>query len=82
MASDLAPLVYLTQGCVESGTKMLVLSSPFLMDLQLYVAIVMMIVAISGQSINCRLNVVVRTCMGVRETFMCGILCWWVHCKL
>ena len=42
----------------------------------------MMIVAISGQSINCRLNVVVCTCMEVRETFMCGFLCWWVHCKL
>ena len=42
----------------------------------------MMIVAMSGQSINCRLNVVLCKYMEVQETFMCGFLCWWVAWKL
>ena len=49
---------------------MLFFSSSFLLVLQLWVAIVMAILALSGQSINCRLSVVVGGCMEVQGTFM------------
>ena len=70
MASVLPPLVNLIQGCVELGAKMLVFSSSFLLVLQLWVVVVMLSVAVSGQSINCKPNVVVCRCMEVRGTFM------------
>ena len=72
-ASDLAPLVNLVQGCIELGAKMLVFSSSFILILQLWVVVVMVIVALSGQSIDCKPNVVVRTCMEVQGSFMLDV---------
>ena len=46
MASDLAPLVSHIQGYVELGAKMLVFSSSFLLVLQLWIAVIMVIVVI------------------------------------
>ena len=57
MVSDLAPLVNLVQEYVELGAKMLVFSSYVLLVLQLWVVVVMVIVAMSGQSIDCKLRV-------------------------
>ena len=71
MASDLAPLANLVQGYVELGAQMLIFSSSFLFVLQLWVPIVMVIVAMSEQSIDCRPSVVVRGCMEVRGTLLC-----------
>ena len=87
MASNLAPLVNLVQGYIELGAKMLAFSSSFLQVLQLWVAVVMVIVALSRQSINCTSCVVVCRCMEVRGTFVlyfhvgglivsCGFF-WW-----
>ena len=71
MASNLATLVNLVQGCVELVAQMLIFSSSFLFVLQLWVPIVMVIVAMSEQSIDCRPSVVVRGCMEVRGTLLC-----------
>ena len=65
VASDLAPLVNLVQGYVELGAKMLVFSSSFFHVLQLWVAIIMVIVALSRKSIDCKSCVVVCRCMEV-----------------
>ena len=54
MVSDLAPLVNLVQEYVELGAKMLVFPSYVLLVLQLWVVVVMVIVAMSGQSIDCK----------------------------
>ena len=86
MAFDLASLVNFVQGYVELGAKMLVFPSSFLLVLQLWVAVVMVVVAVSVQTIGCR-PIVVRGCMEVRGTFMlnfhvggliisCGCF-WW-----
>ena len=56
MDYDPAPFVSFVQGFVELDAKKLVRSSPFLLILQLWVAIVMVIVAMSRQSIGCMLN--------------------------
>ena len=66
---------------------MSVISSSSLLVLQLWVAVVMVIVALSRQSIDCKLSVVVCRCMEVRRTIMlyfrvaglivsCGCF-WW-----
>jgi hypothetical protein len=65
VASDLAPLASFVQGYVELGAKVLGFSSSFLLVLQLWVALVMVIVAMSGQSIDCRLSVAICGCMEV-----------------
>ena len=65
MAFDLAILVNLVQGYVELGAKVLVFSSSFLLVLQLWVAIVMVIVAMSAQPIDCKPNVAISGCMKV-----------------
>ena len=82
MAFVLAPLVHLIQGCIELGAKMLVLSSSFLLVLQLGVAVVMLIVALCGQSIDCKPNVVGLGMHGGSRNIYVGFSCWWVNCKL
>jgi hypothetical protein len=52
------------------GAKMLVLSSSFILVLRLWVAIVMVILALFRQSFDCQLSVVVRGCMEVQGIFM------------
>ena len=70
MASDLAPLVNLVEGYVELGVGMLAFSSSFLLVLQLWVAVVMEIVAMSRRSIDYRASAIVHGCKKVRGTFM------------
>ena len=66
---------------------MLVFSSSFLLVLQLWVAIFMVIMALSEQSIDCTSSAIVRVCKEVRGTFMldfhvsgmivsCGCFLW------
>lgn len=70
MASVLATLVNLVQGYIELGARVLIFFSFFLLVLQLRVAILLMTVGLSGQSIDCRPNVGVRRCMHVRGTII------------
>ena len=65
MASDIAPLVNLVQGYIELGANMLISPSSFLQVLQLWVVVDMVIVALSGQSIDYMSSVVVCRCMKV-----------------
>ena len=66
---------------------MLGFSSSFLLILQLWVAVVMVIVALFGQLLHCRLNATICRCMEVQKIFMldfhvgrlivsCGCF-WW-----
>ena len=48
----------------------------------MWVAIVMVIVALSRQLIDCRSCVVVCGCMEVRGTFVLYFSCWGFDCKL
>ena len=63
-------LSILFKGMLNLGAEMLVFSSSFILILQLWVAVVMVILALFGQSIDCQLSVVVRGCMEVQGTFM------------
>ena len=70
MASNLAALLNFVQGYVEQGAKLLVFSSPFLLVLQMWVTIVMVIVTMSGQAINCKPSTIICICMDDQGIFM------------